>query len=327
MDKELILEAKGLTKYFFQGRRVIKALDGVDIFIKKGLTTGLVGESGCGKTTLAKTLIGLYRPNQGTIFFEGKDITDVSKNARFVRENIQIVFQNPYLSVDPRYTMFSTLYEALTVYRRVTKDKAMPILEDVLREVELDKSMFLRFPHALSGGQLQRVCIARSLVNRPKLLLLDEPTSNLDASTTYKIIKLLTTLQKELSLSYLFISHNLKLVKHISHYIFVMYSGRIVEWGKSDSIYNNPLHPYTQLLLKASSYQLKDLSRPLAEGLKPQGGDELRPSKGRGLSGYSDQIGEGCVFGDRCPYKMERCKISPPAKKIDEDQEVYCYLK
>jgi oligopeptide/dipeptide ABC transporter ATP-binding protein len=198
--------------------------------------------------------------------------------------------------------MFSTLYEALTVYKKIKKDKALSILDGVIREVELDRSIFARFPHALSGGQLQRVCIARSLVNRPKLLLLDEPTSNLDVSTTSKIIRLLTKLQKELSLSYLFISHNLKLVKHISQYVFVMYSGKIVEWGRMESVYKTPLHPYTQLLLEASSYKLRNLSL------------------------YSDETAEGCIFRNRCSYKMDKCKVAPSIKEIDESHGVRCYL-
>ncbi len=297
-----ILRTDKLVKHFKVKKRIVKALDGIDIFVKEKQTTALVGESGCGKTTLAKTILGFYNADSGKIFLRGKDITNVVKNRKFIQDNIQIVFQDPFLSFDPRYTTFSTLYETLKIIRRVPKEKGRGIIIDILNKVGFKEDVLSRFPHQLSGGQLQRISIGRALLRNPKIVILDEPTSNLDVSTTVRIIELLDRLQEDHSLSYLFISHNLKLIKNISHYIFVMYYGKIVEYGPKECIWKNPLHPYTKLLIEASEYKIKDVSLKEKEDT------------------------EGCLFKNRCLLRSKKCDIEPERKEVERGHFVYCHF-
>ncbi len=300
MENNKILSTKNLKVYFLQKGKTIKALDGVDLFLKKGLVTSLAGESGCGKTTLAKTILGFYQPKEGSIYFNDKNIT-LKENQKVVRKNIQIVFQNPFASLDPRYTIFYSLYEALRVFKKIKKSESSELIKKALAEVELEEDVMERIPHQLSGGQIQRVCIARSLINRPRLVILDEPTSSLDVTTASKIMKLLIKLQNELEVTFLFISHNLKLLKKISRYCFIMYRGKITEYGPRDLIYNNPLHPYTKLLKEASQQKLKYLK----EGI--------------------DHLG-GCPFLSRCRFKKPECKQECVRKEVEPGHFVYCHL-
>lgn len=295
-----ILETKNLQVYFYQKRRVIRALDGIDLTVREGLITSLAGESGCGKTTLAKTLLGFYAPRKGSINFKGTDITKKS-NEELLRQNIQIVFQNPFLSVDFRYTVFSILFEALSAHKKVKKKDAPEILEKVLKEVELNKDIMFRFPHQLSGGQIQRVCLARALINKLSLVILDEPTSSLDITTAAKIIRLLKDIQQRLGITFLFISHNLRLLRKISDYSYIMYYGKIVETGPTELVYKNPLHPYTKLLLEASYYRLKHLNQ-------------------------EDIYFLGCPFRPRCSLKNKLCEKEVFPKEVEPGHLVSCHL-
>ncbi len=296
-----ILRTNNLKVYFTQKKEVIKAVDGVDVFLKKGITTSLAGESGCGKTTLARTILGFYKPKEGRIYFEDKDITQ-KENTSLMRENIQIVFQNPFLSLDPRYTIFATLFETLNVFRKISKSKAQPFIEKALAEVELDKDLMHRYPHQLSGGQLQRVCIARSLINKPPLVILDEPTSSLDVTTAGKIIKLLEKLQESRQITFFYISHNIKLIGKISHFCFIMYRGKIMEYGPKEKVYNNPLHPYTKLLKEAAHQKLKEI---------PQEKEEF--------------LG-GCPFYSRCRARMAQCTKELVNIEVEGEHFVCCHL-
>ena len=307
MENNKILIIENLKVHFLQKGKTIKALDGVDVFLEKGLVTSLAGESGCGKTTLAKTILGFYRPKKGSIYFEDKDIV-LPKNQKVIRKNIQIVFQNPFASLDPRCSIFYSLYEALTVFpvkgrisKKITKSEGRTLIKKALAEVELEEDVIERMPDQLSGGQIQRVCIARSLINRPRLVILDEPTSSLDVTTASKIMKLLIKLQTELEVTFLFISHNLKLLKKISDYCFIMYRGKIMEYGPRDLIYNNPLHPYTKLLKEASQQKLKYLKED------------------------TGHLG-GCPFLSRCPLKKPECNQECVRKEIEPGHFVYCHL-
>ncbi|MCP4652766.1 MAG: ABC transporter ATP-binding protein [Candidatus Omnitrophica bacterium] len=256
----MILRTKKL-KVHFKG---VKALDGVDIFLSRGLTTALAGESGCGKTTLARAILKIHEPTSGKIYLEDKDIA-LKENSVFLHRNVQIVFQNPFLSLDPRFTIFATLYEALTVCGKVKKKNAKDAIVKSLEEVELDSSCINRYPHQLSGGQLQRVCIARAIINRPALVILDEPTSSLDVTTASKIIKLLNRLKQELKVTFLFISHDLKLLNKISDFSFIMHKGKIVEYGPRNLVYSNPMHPYTKMLIDASNQKLAAMPKENCE--------------------------------------------------------------
>lgn len=294
-----MIEIKNLKVHFRHNHRTVNAVDGVDFFLTQGITTSLAGESGCGKTTLARAILGFYKPKAGSITLNKIDITQ-KRHEGYLRKNVQIVFQNPYSSVDPRYTVQKTLHEALTVFQKVSPANARELIVDSLSQVELGEEVMNRYPHQLSGGQVQRVCIARALINRPPVIILDEPTSSLDIVTSTKVIDLLARLQKQHNLTFLFISHNLKLLKKIAHFSFIMYCGKIVEYAAKEVLYSNPLHPYTKLLLDASYQRLSQIN----EGLSVQ---------------------EGCPFISRCPVHKADCANVPALREIEPGHFVACH--
>ncbi|MCB9771047.1 MAG: ABC transporter ATP-binding protein [Candidatus Omnitrophica bacterium] len=252
----MLVELKNIRKYFGK----VKAVDGVDLVINEGENIGLVGESGSGKTTLGRIILKLYNPDAGSIMFDGQDWTHLSSSKlRRLRKNVQVVFQDPYNSLDPRFGVRGILCEALNAQflnGKLTKPQEEERMIDILKAVGLDGSALNRFPHEFSGGERQRIAIARSLLMNPKLLILDEAVSSLDVLIAHQVIELLKNLQKKYNVTYLFITHNLRVVRKLCKKIAVMHSGRIVEYGNTDDIFNQPLHPYTRELLAAAlSYQ------------------------------------------------------------------------
>ena len=313
-----LIEAKNLSKYYFKRkgfigkRETIRAVDNVNFSIEKGTTLGLVGETGCGKTTLAKCLLGLIKPTAGTVLFKEKDISKLSRNELMeYHRAIQIVFQNPYTSLNPRMTIRDIVSEPIKTHKKMSgKDLDTEVLR-LLEIVGLNQTHFYRYPHELSGGQNQRVAIARAIALNPELIILDEPTSALDVSVQATILNLLNELQKRYNLSYIFISHDLGVVRFISDYIIIMYSGKFVEMGPSELILGKQLHPYTKMLL---------LALPVPD---PKKKIEIIQQQ---LQALEEIKSEGCAFLQKCPFKDSRCQETvPQIMEIEEKHFVACY--
>ena len=306
-NKEILLEVKNLKKYYpvrtgFVKRTELKAVDDVSFFIRKGETLGIVGESGCGKTTLGRSVLRLEEPTAGDIIYEGTSIID--KKMKEYRTKMQIVFQDPYASLDPRKTVSDLIGEAMDLQNLCSskaerKDKIL----ELMKLVGLNAQFYNRFPHEFSGGQRQRIGIARALAVNPGFIVCDEPVSALDVSIQAQIINMLEELQETRQLTYLFIAHDLAIVKHISTRIGVMYLGHLVELADGENLYSHPLHPYTQMLLSAIPIADPDLSasrkRIKLDGEIPS---PLNPPS-------------GCPFRTRCPKADARCAESMPVLK------------
>ena len=320
-EQTVLLEVRGLKKYFpiksgILGRtaNVLRAVDGVSFTIRKGETLGLVGESGCGKTTLGRTLLRLIEPTEGSIHFEGTEITRLPREQmRRLRRQMQMIFQDPYSSLNPRMTAGAMIEEGLIIHRlgsRVERKKRVAELLDV---VGLSPKVTGKYPHEFSGGQRQRIGIARALALLPKLIVADEPVSALDVSIQAQILNLLIELQESFSLTYLFISHDLRVVEHVSDRVAVMYLGRIIELAPARLLYANPSHPYTVALL--ASVPVPDPTRKSLKASVP--GDV--PS--------SVSPPSGCYFHPRCPHCMEVCRREFPAlHEVEPGHFVACHL-
>ena len=300
-----LIEARNLSKSFAIGggflakKKVVRAVEDVSLQIQRGETFGLVGESGCGKSTIGRTLLRLYKPTSGQIFFEGSDITKA--NMRPYRKKMQIVFQDPYASLDPRMTVGDIVGEPLDIYHAYeSKAERREKILELLNLVGLNSEHMNRYPHEFSGGQRQRVSIARSMALRPDFMVCDEPISALDVSIQAQVINMLMELQQKLNMTYLFIAHDLNVVRHISRRVGVMYLGSLVEVCDANELYKNPLHPYTQALLSAIPIPDPNVSRSrhrvVLEGEVPS---PMNPPN-------------GCKFHTRCPYARDICREARP---------------
>lgn len=318
---EVILEVKNLKKYFpvtkgVLNRQVgnVKAVDGVSFSVKKAETLGLVGESGCGKSTTGRCLLRLIEPTSGEIIFDGKLIHSLpAEEMRKMRQSMQMIFQDPYSSLNPRMKIKDIVAEPLKIFKGKQKDDAYKRVYELLDVVGLSNKHAERYPHEFSGGQRQRIGIARALTLNPKLIVCDEPVSALDVSIQAQVINLLEDLQKEFKLTYIFIAHDLSVVKHISDRIAVMYLGRVVELASDNELYKNPKHPYTRALLSAIPVTDPSLKkeRVILEGDVPS---PINPPT-------------GCNFHTRCPYCMPQCREQiPDLKQISDGHSVACHL-
>jgi oligopeptide transport system ATP-binding protein len=293
----------------------VKAVDDVSFFIRKGETLGLVGESGCGKTTTGRSILQLYKITEGQVTFKNTDLTKMKGEAlRRMRRNMQLIFQDPYASLDPRMTAGDIVGEPLLVHHLVERKQYADQVGQLLRMVELEERMSVRYPHEFSGGQRQRIGIARALAVRPEFIVCDEPVSALDVSIQAQVIKLLMIHKDELKLTYLFIAHDLSVVRHISDRVAVMYLGKIMEITRSDELYDNPLHPYTQALLSAvpipSPQVDRQRKRILLTGDVPS---PVNPPR-------------GCHFNPRCHLASQVCREEPPElKDVGGEHWVSCH--
>lgn len=305
-DDDYLLVVNDLKEYFpiskslIKGNTVyLKAVDGVSLKLKAGHTIGIVGESGCGKTTLGRTILRLYEPTGGEVIFEGKHIEKLKGNAlRKMRPNFQMIFQDPYSSLSPRMTVGEIVGEAVKVHHIVPKEQYKDYIVDIMTKCGLQPHYFDRYPHEFSGGQRQRICIAKALALKPKLVICDEPVSALDVSIQAQIINLFKDLQESDNLAYLFISHDLSVVEHISDEVGVMYLGNMVEYGSKRDLFDNPLHPYTKALFSAVPVPDPDskINRIVLQGDIPS---PANPPK-------------GCKFHTRCSDCMSACKLFQP---------------
>ena len=317
-SSKVVMEVKGLKKHFKVGKnQILKAVDDVSFSIREGETLGLVGESGCGKTTCGRTVIGMYDKTGGQVLYNGKDVHALrGKEKKALSKDVQIIFQDPYASLDPRMTVADIIAEGIDIHglAKNSKERDEKVF-NLLEMVGLNKEHANRFVHEFSGGQRQRIGIARALAVEPKFILCDEPISALDVSIQAQVANLLIKLQKELGLTYLFIAHDLAMVKHISDRVAVMYLGSMVEVAASETLYENPKHPYTEALMSAIPIADPDVEesrqRIMLEGDVPS----------------PINTPPGCKFQGRCSNVMDICKKeAPQLKEVEKDHFVACHL-
>ena len=327
-EEKKLLEIENLRKYFpINGVKGpgVQAVQDVSLYIKKGETLGLVGESGCGKTTLGRTILRLYEPTGGKIIYDGETIYDnpLDKDGKPLgkakavkmlpyRRKMQIIFQDPYSSLNPRMTVYDLISAPLEVYKIGTKAERREMVEEILQEVGLDKQYLNRFPHEFSGGQRQRIGIARALILNPEFVVCDEAVSALDVSVRAQVLNLMRNMQQKKNLTYLFISHDLSVVRHISDRIAVMYLGSVAEVAEKAQLYSNPMHPYTKALLSAIPLPdvKKKRQRIILQGDVP--------------SAYNPP--SGCKFHTRCPYATDLCKQEIPVlRQMEKGHQVACH--
>ena len=319
-NTNILLETKNLSKYFTGKKGLlnrqpaqVKAVDHVSLTVNKGETLGLVGESGCGKSTLGRTILRLIPATEGQVLYNGEDILTYDKKKMWeMRRKLQIIFQDPYSSLNPRMTVYDLISAPLEVYKIGTKAERREMVEEILQEVGLDKQYMNRFPHEFSGGQRQRIGIARALILNPEFVVCDEAVSALDVSVRAQVLNLMRNMQQKKNLTYLFISHDLSVVRHISDRIAVMYLGSVAEVAEKAQLYSNPMHPYTKALLSAIPLPdvKKKRQRIILQGDVP--------------SAYNPP--SGCKFHTRCPYATDRCKQEIPVlRQMEKGHQVACH--
>jgi oligopeptide transport system ATP-binding protein len=324
VDQEVLLEVKDLKMHFpvfeegILKRQVgsIKAVDGISFNVYKGETLGLVGESGCGKSTTARTILQLYKPTAGQAFFRGINLFELKhEDLRKVRSQMPMIFQDPYSSLDPRMTVGNIIAEPMVVNNIAKGSQQTARVQELLGLVGLNPSFTSRYPHEFSGGQRQRIGIARALASNPEFIICDEPISALDVSIQAQVVNLLEKLQNELGLTYIFIAHDMSMVRHISSRVAVMYLGKIVELADRESLYNNPQHPYTKSLLSAVPIPNPKIERKRKRIILE--GDIPSP----------ENPPKGCRFHTRCPVAIERCKVDDPEfREIAPGHFAACHL-
>lgn len=316
MSKDTLLEVRNLKKFFQVGDNTLKAVNDVSFEIKRGETLGIVGESGCGKSTMGRTVLRLYEPTGGEVIFDGKEINKLNpQEMKQMRRNIQMIFQDPYASLNPRMTVGDIIGEALDIHGLASGEKRKQRIQELLSLVSLNPEHMNRFPHEFSGGQRQRIGIARALAVEPKFIVCDEPISALDVSVQAQVVNLLEQLQEKMGLTYMFIAHDLSMVKYISDRVGVMYLGKMVELADSEKLYANPLHPYTQALLSAIPIPDPEIERK-RERIVLQGDvpSPMNPPS-------------GCHFRTRCPKAMPECAAHEPVwKEIEPGHFAACHL-
>ena len=320
-DKKVLLEVQKVKKEFVTSKsltgkplKIVHAVDSVDLTIYEGETIGVVGESGCGKSTLGRCILQLIRPTAGNVLYRGEDITKLNKEQmRQMRRKMQIIFQDPYASLNPRMTVLELIMAPLEAFGIGTMEERVQRVKEIMELVGMPENMMNRYPHEFSGGQRQRIVIARALVLNPEFVVCDEPVSALDVSVRAQVLNLIQELKKKKHLTYMFISHDLSVVKYISDRIAVMYLGRIVEIAEKNELYNNPQHPYTKALLSAIPIPDVDnkMKREILTGDVPS---PLNPPS-------------GCYFHTRCKYATERCKTECPVlHDVGNGHMVACHL-